>query len=127
MSLLDALRSGVKITDKVTKPVQATVTYYRHMGSDAYGTLTYAGAVTMRAIVDWRQKQLRTPEGILSVSRAVVTFLDVNEVATATNNQGIDDLDKIVLPDGTTGPILDMTGFIDAGTGQPLATEVYLG
>ena len=36
-------------------------------------------------------------------------------------------VDKIVLPDGTTGPILDMSGFIDAGTGHPIATEVFLG
>jgi hypothetical protein len=127
MSLLDVVRSAVKIADNVTKPLQATVTYQRYLSSDAYGTKVYGGVVSLRAIVDWKQKQLRTPEGVLSVSRASVMFLDVAALVSATSGNGIDDNDLIVLPDGTTGPILDMAGFIDAGTKQPLATEVFLG
>lgn len=128
MSLLDVLRSAVKIADQVTKPVQGTVTFKKMVASnDGYGTKTYPSSVPLRAIIDWKQKQLRTPSGVLSVSRASVTFLDVAEVARATNGEGIDDNDIIVLPDGTTGPLLDMSGFIDAGTGQPIATEVWLG
>jgi len=53
--------------------------------------------------------------------------LDIAALVAATNGAGIDDHDVIVLPDGTTGPILDMSGFIDAGTGHPIATEVFLG
>jgi RNase P/RNase MRP subunit POP5 len=84
-------------------------------------------ATPLQAIVDWKQRQLRTQEGILSVSRASVAFLNVQALSTATNGEGVNDEDIIVLPDGTTGPILDMGGFIDAGTGHPVATEVYLG
>lgn len=127
MSLLDVLRSGVAIADSVTKPLQCIVQYERAMGNDGYGGATFAPAVPMHAICDWRQQQLRTGQGELSVSRVSVMFLDVKEVATATSGEGIGDDDKITLPDGTTGPILDMAGFIDAGTGQPLATEVFLG
>jgi hypothetical protein len=128
VSLLDVLRTGVKIADQVTKPVQATVTYHKAtIGSDGYRTITHQTGVSLRAIVDWKQKQVRTLSGMLSVTRAIVTFLDVAELASATSNDGIGDHDKIVLPDGTTGPILDLGGFIDAGTGQPLATEVMLG
>ena len=132
MSLLTALRAGVAVADKITKPLQPTVLFRRFLGSDEYGTPTYdppadQPARSMRAIVDWKQRQVRTLTGELSVSRAMVLFLDVNEVATATANEGIGDEDVIVLPDETTGPILDMAGFIDAGTGRPLATEVYLG
>lgn len=127
VSLLDALRVGVKIADGVTKPLQPTVTLEVYAGSDSYGTDHYMTAVQLRAIVDWKQKQVRTSSGILSVTRASVMFLDVAALAVATAGQGIDDNDKITLPDGTTGPILDMAGFIDAGTGQPLATEVFLG
>jgi len=83
--------------------------------------------VDIHAIVDWKQKHLRTQGGELTVSRASVLFLDVNELKAATNNEGIDDNDIITLPDGTTGPIIDMAGFIDAGTGRPFATEVFLG
>ena len=132
MSLLNTLRSAVKIADKVTKSVQAEVQFRHYLGADDYGAKSYTPAVgqpalLLRAVVDWKQKQVRTQAGILSVSRASVTFLDVNAVAAATNNEGIDDHDIIILPDGTTGPILDMAGFIDAGTGQPLATEIFLG
>jgi hypothetical protein len=81
----------------------------------------------MRAIVDWKQKQLRLATGQLSVSRASVAFLDIAALVAATGGEGVDDNDLIVLPDGTTGPIIDMSGFIDAGTGHPVMTEVWLG
>lgn len=127
MSLLDVLRSAVVIADTVTKPLQPFVTYSRYTGEDEYGTKTYATAVQLAAIVDWKQKQVRTLSGVLSVTRSSVMFLDINALDAATGGEGIDDNDLIVLPDGTTGPILDMSGFIDAGTGHPLATEVLLG
>lgn len=127
MSLLDVVRSAVAVADGVTRPLQATVSYERYTGSDAYGTQVFAAPVSLRAVVDWRQKQLRTTSGILSVSRASVMFLDIAALVAATGGAGISDEDKITLPDGTTGPILDMSGFIDAGTGHPIATEVFLG
>lgn len=132
MSLLDVVRSAVKIADNVTKPLQATVQFRHYVSSDEYGTKIYDPAVALpakelRAIVDWKQKQVRTMQGILSVSRASVMFLDIAALVAATGGEGVDDLDVIILPDGTTGPILDMSGFVDAGTGRPVATEVWLG
>jgi hypothetical protein len=132
VSLLDVLRTGVAIADSVTKPVQATVRFRRYVSGDEYGTKVYspnppAVGLPLKAVVDWKQKQVRTPDGVLSVSRASVTFLDIKALVIATAGEGVDDNDQIVLPDGTTGPILDMSGFIDAGTGQPIATEVFLG
>lgn len=129
MSLLDTLRGAVKTIDKVTKDIQPFVTFNKGVASnDGFGTITYPTSVQLQAIVDWKQKQVRTLSGILSVSRASVMFTDVAALAAATGGEGIDDaLDVIILPDGTTGPILDMSGFIDAGTDQPLATEVWLG
>jgi hypothetical protein len=119
MSLLDAVRAGVAIANAQTKDLQAKVRYEKYTGTDGYGAKTYASAKLIPAIVDWQQKQLRTPEGTLSVSRASVTFLDPTII--------VDDNDRITLPDGTTGPILDMAGFIDAGTGHPILTQVFLG
>lgn len=127
MSLLDSLRTAVKAANAVTKPIQATVTYRRYLSADAEGTRVFASDVSLKAIVDWKQKQLRTTAGTLSVSRASVMFLDVAALSAATGGQGISDQDIIILPDGDTGPILDMAGFIDAGTRQPLATEIFLG
>jgi hypothetical protein len=127
VSLLDVLRSGVAIADKILKPLEADVSLERYIGTDGYGSDAWAPAVTMKAICDWKQEQVRTLAGSLTVSRVVVTFIDIKEMVEKTNGEGISDQDKITLPDGTTGPILDMAGFIDAGTGKPLATDVYLG
>lgn len=127
MSLLDILRTGVEIANRVTKSTQAEVMYEKEMGNDPFGTKLYAVAVPLDAIVDWKQKQLRMQDGTLSVSRASVQFIDIAQLVAATNGEGIDDDDRITLPDGTTGPIIDMSGFIDAGTKLPLATEVFLG
>jgi hypothetical protein len=129
MGLLDDLRDAVAIADSETKDIQSTVTLKRYLSDDdGYGSPSYAPDVTLQAIVDWKQKQVRTKEGILSVSRAIVTFLDAAALRDATDGNGIDDdKDVIVLPDGTTGPILDLGGFIDRETTHPLATEVILG
>jgi len=127
MGLLGVIRSGVKVADKVTKDLQPSVSYERFTGQDGFGDKTYAAAVDLKAIVDWKQTQVRTTTGLLTVSRAAVTFLDIDALVAATGGAGIGDDDKITLPDGTTGPILDMAGFIDAVTGIPVATEVFLG
>lgn len=130
MSLLTALRAGVKVADKVTKPLQATVTFYRCTteNADSFGARAYAeGPVSMRAIVEGKQQQVRTPAGVMDVSRAKVMFLDINALVAATKGNGVQDVDKIVLADGTTGPILALDGFEDAGTTLPIATQVYIG
>lgn len=123
------LRKAVQIADRITKKLNlpSDVLFYRAITDDSTGTKTYAAAVPLKAIVDWKQRQLRTPQGVLSVSRASVLFLDTAALSAATNGEGIDDNDVIVLADGTSGPILDMTGFVDAGTTHPIATEVWLG
>jgi len=123
MSLLDVLRSGVAIADGVTKPLQATIAYERFTGQDAYGSETWAPAVPMKALCDWKQRQV---DGS-SVGRISITFLDIKEMVAVTGGLGVGIHDRITIPDGMTGPINDLSGFIDAGTGHPLATEVFLG
>jgi hypothetical protein len=127
MSLLDIVRSAVKTADTVTKPLQATVTYERYLDDDGYGTVSYAAAVPLRAIVDYKSVQVRTQAGILTASRVTIDLLDIAEVSAATAGAGIGNNDKFTLPDGDTGPVLDIGGFIDAGTGNPVATTVYIG
>jgi len=127
MSLLDTLRSGIAIANNVTKDLQATVGYERVLSSDEYGKHVYASKVNLRAIVDFTGKQVRTQEGILTVTRAIITLLDTDAVAAATQGQGVGNDDRFTLPDGDTGPILDIAGFIDAVTGQPIPTTVMLG
>jgi len=127
MSLLDVLRTGVRIADNVTKSVQGDVTFERHLSTDAFGTKTYGGPIVMKAIVDYTRRQVRTSSGVMSLSRATVMFLNIGDVVLATSGDGIDDNDRITLPDGTTGPILKIDGFVDSVTTHPLASEVMLG
>lgn len=127
MSLLDALRAGVKVADKVTKSLQATVTYERAATKDEYGKVTPSSAVRLRAIVDFGRKMVRTSSGEVTMTRATIDLLDVAAIVAATNGEGIGNNDKFTLPDGDTGPILDISGFVDAGTGHPIATTVLLG
>lgn len=129
MALSDVIKSGVAIANSVTKggKLQCDITL-RHAGApDGEGTITYGPPVPLTALVDWTQHSLRTAEGQLSVSRAQVSFLDVPALSAATNGEGLGDDDIITLPDGTTGPILDMKGLISGDTGQPFMTEAFLG
>lgn len=127
MSILDAVRAGVKVANKVTQPLQATVTYQRALAGDGYGSFTFDSPITLRAIVDFGRKQVRTKEGMLTVTRATIDLLDVAAVVAATNGEGIGNNDIFTLPDGDSGIILDISGFVDAGTGHPVATTVMLG
>lgn len=126
MSLLDAIRGGVRILDKVTKPLQGTVMYARQTGESGYGP-TFAAAVPLRAIIDYRAVQVRTREGELSATRATITLLDIPAIVAATGGAGIGNNDVFTLPDGDSGPTLDLSGFVDAGTGTPVATTVMMG
>lgn len=128
MGLLDILRSGIKIADKVTKDLQATVTYQRAVApTDGYGTFTYPTSVSLRAIVDYRARPVRGNDGVMTVTHATIDLLDVEALAAATADEGVGPHDKFILPDGSTGPVLDVAGFVDRGTGKPIATTVMLG
>src|ERR1017187_7039746 len=111
MSLLTALRAGVAVAAQVTSPLQALVAYERCLGSDAYGQRIFAAPVTLHAIEDWRSQQVRTKDGIL----------------TATGGNGFSEEDRYTLSDGSSGPVLDLAGFVDAGTTHPLATTILMG
>lgn len=127
MSLLDALRAGVAVTNLVTKPLQATVMFERCNGQDTYGP-TFDAPVAMLCVLDEKQQQVRTKGGVLTMSRCQLTFLDVNAIVAATSTDGhIKDTDILTLPDGTKGAILAVGGFVDAITGQKVETEVWIG
>jgi len=126
-NLLTILRGGVAIANSVTRPLQAIVQYEKYLSDDGYGSAVYAPAIPLHAIVEYKAVQVRTISGVLTVSRAVIELLDIAEVIAATGGQGVGNNDRFILPDGDTGPTLDIGGFVDAGTGHPIATSVRLG
>lgn len=127
MSLLTVLRAGVAIANKVTKPLQSYVMYERQTGESYTGDQTFASPVKLDAIVDYKAVQVRTKAGILTATRSTVTLLDINQVVAATNGEGIGNNDRFTFADGDSGPLLDIGGFVDAGTGHPIATTVMIG
>lgn len=127
MSLLDVVRSVPVIANAITRPLQPVVSYKRLISIDGEGEKNYAAATPLHAIVDYASKQVRTSSGVLTVTRATIDLIDITEVVAATGGAGIGNDDVFTLPDGDTGPILDIAGFIDAGTGHPVATRVMLG
>jgi len=127
MGLLTAVRSGVKIADKLTRDLQSNTTFERFLSSDGAGDKTYAAGVTLRAIVEDKQEMVRTLSGELSQSKTHITYLNAAALSSATGGNGVKEADRITLQNGETGRILALGGFIDSGTGDPIATEIYLG
>lgn len=132
MGLLNVLRSGVKVADKLTRDLQAETYYRRYVSSDGAGGKTYdppesSPAVTLLAIVEDKQEIVRTLAGEMSQSKTHITYLDLPAVYAATGGNGIKEQDMISLQNGETGRILAIAGFMDAGNGQLIPSEVFLG
>jgi hypothetical protein len=132
MGLLQTIRGAVKTADKVVKSLQAAIQYRQAVSQDGAGGIIYnppegQDPIILYGIVEDKQEIVRTLSGGLSQSKTHITFLDVASVSAATGGQGIKESDRITLPSGETGPILSVSGFIDAGTGQATVPEVYLG
>lgn len=128
MSLLDVVRSAVRVADKVTKPLQADVTYVRVTARDAYGApSSFSSPTTLKAIVDFANVPTRNKEGVTVTARATLTMLDVAEIVAKTGGHGVDTDDEFTLADGSVGKVLNIGGFMDAGTYGPIPTTVYLG
>jgi hypothetical protein len=116
---LDSLvRKLVALGHKVTRPLQADVVWESWQSTNDKGAHSYAPAVALPAHIEWEQKLVRTLSGAEKVSRTHVTFL---------YPVPIDERDRMTLPDGDTGPILDLSGYVDPTTGHGYYTEVWLG
>jgi hypothetical protein len=87
-------------------------------GTDAYNKPTYSSAVTYSCVLEQKTRLVRTPGGQEVMSKHLLTFVQPVEVGPK---------DRITLPDGSTGPILDVNGVMDSETERPFCTEVLLG
>lgn len=117
------------LANTITAPLQVNVTFEAWVGSGDYGTDSlYAEPLALPAIVEMKQQLRRSYSGEEVQQRAVVTFLaPVRPNGAAGRREPIDPRDRITLPDGTTGPILDAQGLADPATGAPYFQVVALG
>lgn len=127
MGLDSIIRSGVKTIDRVTKSLQPTVTHRAWTGADVYGSPHYAGAVAREAIVEQKQELRKTSSGQLVLTKASVMFIyPIPPNGAAGRVEPVDPRDIITLADGTTGTIVDVSGFVDRVTKHPFFSEVWL-
>lgn len=117
MGLADTVRNAVATAHALTADLQATVTHRAWTGQDETGKATYASAVSRTAIVEQRQRMLRQRDGTEIMTAAMLTFLaPIAANGAATRREPIDPRDVFTLPDGTSGPVVDVAGLTDAGS-----------
>jgi hypothetical protein len=128
MGLADVVRGGVRIANGITSGLQVVVSHEAWIGQDAYDKPQFATAVSRPALVEAKQRLRRTTSGKEVMQRASITFLEMPEAnGAAERREPIDPRDRLILPDGTTGPILDVAGLTDPGTDAAYLLEVALG
>ncbi len=112
------LFNAVRIADKVTKALkmQTRVTLKMFVSDGGKGDPTYKSS-KYDAIVERKQRQVRSFSGELVLSTSSVTFVN------GTVNVG--EHDVILLPDGSGGPVVGTSNPMDEG--GKLITEAYLG
>jgi len=118
VSLATILQNGISVANVITTSLQATITHAAYASDDGYGKPTYSTGVERTAIVERRQKFVRTNEGEEKLSLAKLTF---PYPVTITEQ------DKITLPDSTVMPILKIDGVVDPTTNAEYMVEVELG
>lgn len=128
MDLSAILRSGVATVDRTTLSGQVAVTHEAWISADTYSKPAYDDPVTLMALVEMKQSKRTLPGGTEIVQRAVLTFTRPVAANGATGRrEPIDPRDRITLPSGFTGPILDVEGVVDPSTGSPYSLTVTMG
>jgi len=126
---------GLPIIDEMTSSLQGVIALSAWTGTDDYSKPTYANAVFIPAIIE-DQTHLRrvgrskqdVVDGQEVVQKAMVTIpRPVAPNGAANRKEPIDPRDKITLPNGYTGPIMNINGIIDPATGLPYMFEIGLG
>lgn len=128
MGLADVVRAGVAIAASTTKSLQVEIQHWPWIGADVTNMPLFGTPIARSALVEQKQKLLRASTGENVLATTKVTLLDPVKADGATGRrEPVDPRDKIVLPDGTEGPIVAVEGLVDPGTNLPYLLEVYLG
>lgn len=122
------IRRGVKLVDKFTLDGQAQITHEAWIAQDKFGKATYALPVTLRCVIDSRQRIIITTGGQTITVMSTLTFTSpIAPNGAFGRREPIDPRDKITLPNGFTGPIIDTSAPIDPKTGAGYIQQIMLG
>lgn len=120
MDLAKIVRDGVALADRLTSDNGngglQTIVKHQSATRGTYG-VTLGSAVNRLALVDEKTRKVRSSSGTEAESSHTITFL---RRVTITVD------DRITLPDGRSGAILDIAGFTDPASGR-YVTTVALG
>lgn len=120
---------GLPIIDNLTGSLQAVITIEPWTGSDDYSKPTYGSAVSIPCIIEdasHLRRVGRSKEDIVDGQESQVkTTITIPRPLASNGATGrrepIDPRDKITLPNGSTGPILNIDGVLD-----PLTSKLYM-
>lgn len=118
MGLADIVRSGIATANAATADLHVTIEHSHTITRSSSGRITFAETDNLKAIVEPMAKVFRDNDGVERVSKARITIL--SDVA-------LDLSDKLVLPSGQTGPILQVSGGIADPAGGNMLTQVWMG
>lgn len=108
--------------------VLCDVTYRPWIGNTGTGGPRYGDAVTLPAIVEKKQRLIRTKDTTEVMSKHYLGFLrPFTPNGAADREEPIDTRDEFTLPDRSTGPVLDANGLMNPTTGRPYHADVWLG
>jgi hypothetical protein len=129
MAFDSIIRNGVKLAERLTRSLQVEVEVRRWVGGGGYEGESYAAPIFPRAIVDMRLTDHHTSSGQVIVTKAHVMILEELPPEGAEQRiEPIDRRDHVTLPNGQSGPIVDVGGAgIDPTTGLPFTTEFWIG
>ena len=129
MPLDKVLRKGVETLSGVISDLKVLVKHEPWAGSSNSGQPAFSEtAFYIPAVVSYQRRLVRDPTGNEVQQHAVITITDpLPSQGTVGRREPIDPRDKLTLPDGHTGPILDIKGVVDPDTDKPYVLEISLG
>jgi hypothetical protein len=128
-SVISSALAGV---GAATESLQVGVIHEACFKQKALGAPSFDAPVLRQALVQEGQHQVRTRDGRVVTVRARVSFFAETETldpaASRPAPPAISPLDRITLPSGLTGPILEIREtLVDPGTGVAYMRTVWLG
>jgi len=130
MSLATLLQSGVKIANNLTASLQVKIKREAWIGSDQFGKKQYAAADYLDCIVDETLKEIQNTAGqTIAISATLTIVGDVLPNGAAGRREPIDPRDRITMPDGSIGPIVQSPfgSVINPLTGRGFVQVVMIG
>ena len=133
MSLADIIRTGIELANDLTEKgeLQEPVTLDAWTDQSVTASPIYnngGAGLRIPALVEYGVDQVLDEARQVIPVQAKVTFLRPIAANGAKGRQEpLDPRDRITLPNGSTGPIVKVRGFVDGGTSAPYMLEVWIG